>query len=241
MTTYTRYHFTKDTKVVILTGAGISAESGLRTFRDNDGLWEEYRIEDVCTPMAFKRNPVLVWQFYKLRYHQLSNVIPNKGHEALVSLEQYLGDNFTLITQNVDQLHQKAGSKRVIEMHGRLTMGFCTRCHAEFNLVDVDLSKDIPICSQCGGVLRPDIVWFGEIPYQMELIEDKLVNADYFLVIGSSGVVYPAAGFLQIAKQLNIPTIGVNLDAPDNVQQIDEFHQGKSGEILPKLVNLWIK
>lgn len=223
-------------KYLILTGAGISAESGIRTFRDNDGLWEDHDVNEVASIDGYRRNPELVWRFYKARYAQSMEVSPNPGHYALVELEKALGDNFHIITQNVDALHIRAGNQRVIEMHGSLQDCFCESCDTHYNMADIDLSLARPLCPKCTGFLRPDIVWFGEIPYKMEQIEALLRKCDLFMVIGTSGVVYPAAGLVMTAKYLGAKTIAVNLEKPDNLSFIDEFHQGKSGEILPKLI-----
>ena len=237
----TKVHLTQETKIVILTGAGISAESGLKTFRDNDGLWETHRVEDVATPEAFIRVPKMVWRFYKQRYFQLDEVVPNDGHQALVQLENQLGDNFTLITQNVDGLHSLVGNKRVYEMHGSLKSCFCSSCKAEFKMAEVELEPDIPICPKCEGKLRPDIVWFGEMPYHLEELYRAVYQCNIFMVIGTSGYVYPAAQFLEIAKQNGAYTVGVNLEKPLNSGFMDEFHQGRSGDVLPELIKEWIK
>ncbi|MDY6916159.1 MAG: NAD-dependent deacylase [Candidatus Cloacimonadota bacterium] len=229
----------KENKMVVLTGAGISAESGIKTFRDNNGLWENHNVEEVATPQGFKKNPELVWCFYKARYNQLASVKPNAGHYALADLEKYLQENFTLITQNVDGLHLAAGSKNVLEMHGSLRKCFCNKCNSYFQMSKINLSDTIPKCEKCGGELRPDVVWFGEMPYYLDKIESKLRKADYFMVVGTSGVVYPAAQFLHLAKIFGVFSVGVNLVPPENVKLIDEFHQGKAGEILPQLVKLW--
>ena len=237
----TKFRFKKEDKVIVLTGAGISAESGLKTFRDNNGLWEEYRVEEVATPQAFQKDPEMVWRFYKQRYFQLDEIKPNPGHYALKELEEYLGKNFFIITQNVDGLHRQAGNEKVLEMHGSLRECFCSKCYAHFKMSEVDLEPAIPLCSSCGGALRPDIVWFGEIPYFLDEIDRILKKANYFLVVGTSGSVQPAASLVYIAKRYGAATIGVNLAEPENMLYIDEFHQGRSGEILPGLVNTWIK
>ncbi len=236
----TKFKFKKNERLFILTGAGISAESGLRTFRDNNGLWENYRVEQVATPQAFKRDPGMVWRFYKERYSQLKKAKPNAGHFAIKKLEDFFQENFFLVTQNVDGLHLTAGNKKVLEMHGSLHKCFCTRCKTRYKFEDIDLSQNIPGCLNCEGQLRPDIVWFGEMPYFLDEINKILSKTDYFLVVGTSGVVYPAAQFLYIAKNYGADTIGINLEEPDNMQFIDEFHKGKSGDLLPKLVDLWI-
>lgn len=232
---------TEKTKILVLTGAGISAESGIKTFRDSGGLWENHRVEDVASPIGFRRDPRLVWQFYKMRWEDAKSAKPNAAHLALADLEDKLGDNFRLITQNVDGLHQKAGSKRIWEMHGSLNHCFCTKCKASYPMEKIDLKMALPACAVCKGLLRPNIVWFGEIPYHLSEIEDALKECDIFLIVGTSGVVYPAAGFVMSAKLLGARTVAVNLDKPDNLGFIDEFHQGRSGEILPILLSNWYK
>lgn len=232
--------FSQKSKIVVLTGAGISSESGIRTFRDSDGLWENHRIDDVATYDAFVKNPAIVWSFYKERWLQSKMASPNKGHNALVQLENHYQDKFTLVTQNVDGLHSKAGSKNVLEMHGSLHRCYCTKCRAKMAMASVNMDAEIPNCPSCGGKLRPDIVWFGEIPYYLYEIENALKCCDIFILIGSSGMVYPAAGFVMTAKLMGAKTICVNLDKPDNLSFFDEFHQGKSGDILPSLVAGWI-
>ena len=234
-----KFKFSKQDHVIVLTGAGISAESGLKTFRDHDGLWENYKVEEVCTPAAFQSNPKLVWDFYKQRFHQLKSVKPNPSHFALVELEHFLSENFMLITQNIDGLHQIAGNKRVIEMHGSLKKCFCQDCGNEFEMTKINLNEDVPGCPDCNGKLRPDIVWFGEVPYFLKEIDTILRTADFFLIIGTSGTVQPAASLAYLAKAQGAKTICVNLNPPENLMFIDEFHQGKSGELLPELVKIW--
>lgn len=232
--------FTKDDKIVVLTGAGVSAESGLQTFRDAGGLWENYRVEDVSSPEGFDKNPAFVWKFYKERLKQLENAQPNPAHFAIKKLEDFAKDNFTLVTQNIDGLHRKAGNKRVLEMHGALDRCRCLKCNEYWLISQVDLSPDIPTCEKCGGILRPDVVWFGEVPYHLNEIAKVSREADYFIVVGTSGVVYPAAMFVQIAKDSKATTICVNKEEPANLVFFDEFYKGKAGEILPKLVDEWI-
>lgn len=200
----------RQTSIVVLTGAGISAESGLPTFRDKDGLWEGHRVEDVACPDAFRRNPELVHQFYNLRRAALKTVEPNAAHLALARLQKEFPGKVTLITQNVDDLHERAGSTGVIHMHGELRKVFCVRCKhgAEWD-GDLQTTTPCPSCGRVGG-MRPDIVWFGEIPYHMELIEAALGNADLFAAIGTSGHVYPAAGFVMSAKFAGAETLEIN-------------------------------
>jgi len=228
-------------RILVLTGAGISAESGIRTFRASDGLWEEHRVEDVASPQGFARDPHLVWRFYKKRYKQAMSVEPNPAHYALKKLEDALGDRFWLITQNVDGLHSRAGNKNVIEMHGSLNTAWCTHCGNRFPTEEIDLEAELPPCPSCNKMLRPDIVWFGEIPYQLDRIQSLLDRATLLIVIGTSGNVYPAAGFVMQARFLGARTLSVNLDAPENKGFFNEFYQGKAGEILPHLVDEWLK
>lgn len=234
-------HFRSGDFLVVLTGAGISAESGVRTFRDHDGLWENHRIEDVATPEAFDRDPHLVWRFYHQRRKQLKEVAPNPAHKALAMLEERLGpDRFLLVTQNVDDLHERGGSQSLIHMHGELLKIRCTQCLAithtdEDVMTDEPLDGNLPMCA-CGGLLRPHIVWFGEIPFAMDRIESALGQCTHFLSVGTSGVVYPAAGFLRWAKIANAVTYGINLEPPENHALFDHFYQGKAGEMLPRWV-----
>ena len=230
-----------DTKVVILTGAGISAESGIKTFRADGGVWENHRIEDVATPFAWERNPNLVWKFYQERRKQLLNVEPNSAHEALASLENYLNE-FLLITQNVDDLHSRAGSIKLIHMHGELRKLRCEMCGQIIDAMQDEYLQDEYVeCNQCSNNrLRPHIVWFHEMPFRMNEIYDAVDECDVFIAIGTSGHVYPAAGLLSVAKDVGAYCIGINLDPPENVRLFDEFHQGLAGELLPTLVSKWI-
>ena len=230
-----------DKEVVVLTGAGISAESGVRTFRDNDGLWENHRVEDVATPEAWVSDQSLVWSFYQARRNQLLEVVPNPAHFALAQLESKT-ESFTLITQNVDDLHERGGSESVIHMHGRLQT---LRCEAtglsEVRMGEHDLGGDFVLCKCCAvsSRMRPDIVWFGEVPMEMDVIYREVENCDVFIVIGSSGHVYPAAGLVNLANSNDAHTILVNLELPINGGDFDEAHIGKAGEILPDLVEIW--
>ena len=230
-----------DMRVVALTGAGISAESGIRTFRANDGVWENHRIEDVATPFAWERDPRLVWRFYQGRRRQLLDVNPNSAHEALVSLESYL-DEFLLITQNVDDLHSRAGSEKLIHMHGELRKLRCEMCGEIIDAMDDEHLQDQYVeCVQCANKrLRPHIVWFHEMPLRMDEIYDAVGECDVFIAIGTSGHVYPAAGLLSVAKDTGAHCIGINLDPPENVILFDEFHQGLAGELVPALIAKWM-
>jgi len=233
---FARLALNKKPRVVVLTGAGISAESGLKTFRDNDGLWENHRLEDVASPLAWRRDPELVWRFYQARRRQLLEAEPNSAHYALAELENKI-DSFTLITQNVDDLHSRAGSKNMVQMHGQLRLLRCESCSEIFEKMQgEDLEDDFITCQCENGILRPHIVWFGEEPLGMMRIKREIRAADILIVIGTSGVVYPANQILATAKSNGAHCIGVNLEPPENVALFDEFHQGKAGEVLPELV-----
>jgi len=222
-------------RVVVLTGAGISAESGLRTFRDTDGLWEDHHVEDVATPEAYAVQPAVVQAFYDARRAALARVAPNPAHEALAVLERNLGDDLLVVTQNVDDLHERAGLRQVVHMHGELRSAWCTTCGDRFRW-DADLA-DQPPCPGCGAdSLRPDIVWFGEMPYEMPRIESALVRADLFVSIGTSGAVYPAAGFVQIARAFGARTLELNLERSDGTHLFDEARHGPAGVLVPAWV-----
>ena len=223
--------------IVILTGAGISAESGVATFRDNDGLWEKHRVEDVATPEAFARNPVLVQKFYNERRAGLRKVEPNEAHKALARLQRELDGDVTIVTQNVDNLHERGGASGVIHMHGELTQTRCSAC------VDVhDWHEDCTadsICPTCArsGTLRPNIVWFGEMPFHMDEIAAKLQSCDLFISVGTSGNVYPAAGFVaNVQDGGKAHTIEVNLEPSEGASMFAERREGKAGTLLPQLV-----
>ena len=222
--------------IVVLTGAGVSAESGLATFRGPDGLWEGHRVEDVCTPEAFARNPRLVHAFYDARREKLGMVDPNAAHVALAQLDaEWLGE-LLLITQNVDDLHERAGSKRLIHMHGELTNGWCLSCGERFGWTGpMGEGAECPSCATSGSV-RPDIVWFGEMPYQMERIDDALRRCDLFVSIGTSGAVYPAAGFVQSARYVGARTLEINLEPSLGSYLFDESRVGRAGDLVPQWV-----
>ncbi len=222
-------------KIFILTGAGISAESGIKTFRDADGLWEDHRIEDVATPEAFIRNPELVHRFYNLRRRQLFDVTPNLAHEALASFEKNYSGDFLLVTQNVDDLHERAGSKKLLHMHGQLRSVFCQGC-GDRKTWERELSVS-EICTYCDqkGSLRPDIVWFGEMPYHMEKIYEFLEKCDLFLSIGTSGQVYPAAAFVREATDAH--KIEINIKASEISHLFDENYWGTAGDEVPKFIS----
>ena len=230
----------KAENIVVLTGAGISAESGLKTFRDNDGLWEGHRVEDVATPEAFRRSPATVQRFYNMRRAQLQNgrVAVNAAHTALAQFEQQHRGQFTLITQNVDDLHRRAGSVKVLPMHGELLTALCQSCAATVDwLDDIDEESRCPRCGARGG-LRPNIVWFGEMPYFMDVIEQALLQCDLFVSIGTSGAVYPAAGFQQLAQQSGATTVELNLQPSDTASLFDSSDYGPATQTVPAFFDL---
>ena len=222
--------------IVILTGAGISAESGLPTFRGADGLWEGHRVEDVATPEAFERNPELVQRFYNLRRAHLmdATVQPNAAHDALARLEKEHSGNVLLVTQNIDDLHERAGSKNLLHLHGELLKSRCIICDSRQKIAG-ELSSSTS-CAECGtvGSTRPDIVWFGEMPYYLEEIAAALRQADLFVSIGTSGNVYPAAGFVAMAASHQARTLELNLEATS--RSFRERKIGPAGEIVPQWV-----
>lgn len=225
-------------KVVILTGAGISAESGIRTFRATDGLWEEHRIEDVATPEGFMRNPNLVQRFYNERRKQLQDppIQPNAAHIALAKLEEKLGENLLLVTQNVDNLHERAGSKNIIHMHGELLKVRCVESGKIYDWTGNITEQDKCTCCKTPRKLRPHIVWFGEIPLEMERIYDALNQCDYFIAIGTSGNVYPAAGFVREVSA-SATTLELNLEPSKVKSHFDKVIIGNASEIVPKFVD----
>jgi NAD-dependent deacetylase len=227
-------------RVFALTGAGISAESGLPTFRASDGLWEGHRIEDVCTPEALQRNPSLVWEFYSARRVSAQQAQPNPAHFALADLEAHLGDRFFLCTQNVDDLHERSGSERLVHMHGELAKSRCEencgRMPIEDHAVYPTLA-DVGHCS-CGALLRPHIVFFGEIPLEMDRIRQEINRATLMLVVGTSGSVYPAANFVNWAGMAGARTVYVGPEPPLNAAAFTYVVEGRAGEVLPTLFAL---
>lgn len=222
--------------IVILTGAGVSAESGVATFRGPDGLWEGHRVEDVATPEAFDRDPALVHAFYDARREKLGTVEPNAAHKALARLDDEWPGELLLVTQNVDDLHERAGSRRLLHMHGRLRSGWCLACHARFDW-DGPMGEGArcPTCDSSGRV-RPDIVWFGEIPYDMERIDEALQCCDLFVSIGTSGAVYPAARFVQTALYCGARTLEMNLEPSLGSFLFHESRVGPAGTLVPQWV-----
>ena len=227
-------------KIVILTGAGISAESGLGTFRDEGGLWAQHRIEDVATPEGFARNPQLVHDFYNARRVQAAGASPNAAHAALARLEADHPAEVVIVTQNVDGLHEAAGSQSVLHMHGRLSGALCAACDHRWGAPDQMQPGDR--CPSCGAAAaRPDIVWFGEMPYHMSEIWDHLREADLFAAIGTSGEVYPAAAFGQDAARHGAHTVELNLEPSSVVSDFSETRLGKATEIVPQWVEYLLR
>ena len=222
--------------IVILTGAGVSAESGIDTFRDGGGLWEQHRVEDVATPEAFARDPDLVLRFYDARRAAIQTREPNAAHHALARLDAEWSGELLLVTQNVDDLHERAGSHRVLHMHGTHLNAWCTACDARSRWTGPLIDR--PPCPGCGeATLRPDVVWFGEMPYQMERIYAALREADLFVSIGTSGAVYPAAGFVRDARELGVRTLELNLERSQGSAWFDETRLGPASELVPRWVD----
>jgi NAD-dependent deacetylase len=223
--------------IVILTGAGVSAESGVATFRGPDGLWEGHRVEDVATPEAFRRDPALVHAFYDARRAKLGTVQPNAAHKALAKLDAAWPGELLLITQNVDDLHERAGSTRLLHMHGELKKGWCLECDERFAWEGP--MSDGASCVACGaaGTVRPDIVWFGEMPYEMERIDEALQRCDLFVSIGTSGAVYPAAGFVQTARYCGAQALEMNLEPSMGSVFFNESRIGPAGKLVPEWVD----
>ena len=219
--------------IVILTGAGISQESGLKTFRDADGLWEGHRVEEVATPEAFIENPQLVYEFYNQRRRQLKEVKPNIAHVALAEFEKSHDDKFTLITQNVDNLHELAGSKNIIHIHGELNKARCTISNEVFDWTDDLNETSLNPKSKKSGTMRPHICWIGEMPFQMNDVGEALRDAVIFVAIGTSGLVYPAAGFVQMVSP-HCHKVLINKDAAANNPLFNEIHLGDATVEVPK-------
>jgi NAD-dependent deacetylase len=226
--------------IVVLTGAGISAESGLRTFRADDGLWEEHRVEDVATPQGFRRDPELVQRFYDERRGNVLAAEPNAAHRALARLDTAWPGELLIVTQNIDDLHERAGAKRVLHMHGEVLSAWCLACDARHRWEGTLL--DGPPCPACSkAALRPDIVWFGEMPYEMDRIFAALSRADLFVSIGTSGAVYPAAGFVQQAKSARARTLELNLERSQGSAWFDETRLGPASQLVPAWVEQMLR
>jgi len=231
----------KSRHCVVFTGAGMSAESGVPTFRGSGGLWEKYRPEELATPEAFARDPVLVWKWYKWRQEIVYHARPNPGHYAVAKLEE-AGVVKAVVTQNVDGLHQRAGSRRVIELHGSLWRARCTKCGAVYRL-EKPVEEVPPKCPRCGSLLRPDVVWFGE-PLPQEAWEEAvrlMAASDVVIVVGTSGVVYPAAYLPKLAKESGAAVVEINVEESAITPIADVFIRGKAGEVLPSLAEEVLK
>lgn len=227
--------------VVAFTGAGVSAESGVPTFRGNDGIWKKFKPEELANLDAFMKNPDLVWEWYAHRKRIIATIKPNPGHYALAKMEQAL-PQFALITQNIDNLHRRAGSKTVFELHGNIERNFCVKCGTGYANEEVLKRTGSPRCDKCNGLIRPDVVWFGEMLPEEEWEHSVRAaeSADVFLSIGTSGVVYPAASIPLMAKQAGAYIVEVNPEPTPLTEQADEFLMGASGVILPDLYNRFI-
>lgn len=222
--------------IVILTGAGISAESGIDTFRSAGGLWEQHRVEDVATPEGFARNPDLVLNFYDMRREALGRVVPNPAHGALARLEREFSGDMLLISQNVDDLHERGGSAQVLHMHGELKSALCTSCETRSRWAATMLDR--PPCPACRApALRPDVVWFGEMPYEMGRIYQAIEACDLFVSIGTSGAVYPAAGFVQEARAVGARSLELNLEPSEGSRLFHETRLGPASVLVPKWVD----
>ena len=223
--------------IVILTGAGVSAESGIDTFRDGGGLWEQHRVEDVATPEAFLRDPDLVLRFYDMRRAAIQTKLPNAAHDALARLDAAWPGELLIVTQNVDDLHERAGAKRLIHIHGEHLNAWCTACNARSRWTGTLIER--PACPACGaaGMLRPDVVWFGEMPYRMDEIYAALNRADLFVSIGTSGAVYPAAGFVREARAAGARTLELNMEPSQGSHWFGEARHGPAGALVPAWVD----
>jgi NAD-dependent deacetylase len=222
--------------IVVLTGAGISADSGVPTFRGEDGLWRNYRAEDLATPDAFERDPRLVWEWYNWRRELIATKHPNAAHDAVVELERHY-EQYWLITQNVDGLHRAAGSRKLSEIHGNIWMVRCTACGRIVENRDIPI-RILPTCASCGNLLRPHIVWFGEALAVQDLQQSyaALRSSDICLIIGTSGVVYPAAGFSSLAKEAGAFVAEINLDATPQSDLVDLSIRGRAKDVVPFLL-----
>lgn len=234
-----RSPFSTPSSIVVLTGAGISAESGIDTFRDKGGIWSRIDYRDVATPEGFSRNPRKVHDFYNKRRRRLAGIKPNAAHVGLARLEQEFAGNFLLVTQNIDDLHEAAGSRRLVHMHGELNKALCEACGQSSRWgQDMSIDSQCPICNTVGR-LRPDVVWFGEMPYHMGRIHAALSTCDLFVSIGTSGSVYPAAGFVEEARIVGAHTIELNLEPSDGGSLFAEATYGPATEVVPGFVD-WL-
>lgn len=225
-------------KILILTGAGMSAESGLGTFRDKNGIWSEYNLDEVATPEGYLEDPKRCLDFYNMRRTLHSKSEANKAHKALARLEADYPGEVVIVTQNIDNLHEMAGSRNVIHMHGQIDRAICIACDHRYQIALTELGVD-SVCPSCGeqGQQRPDVVWFGEMPKYMDQIQKEISGCFLFLSIGTSGSVYPAAGFVNLARKSGAHTVELNLEPSDGAVQFHEIHQGKATQVVPSYVD----
>jgi NAD-dependent deacetylase len=227
----------RPSSIVVLTGAGISVESGIASFRDRNGIWAKHDWRDYATPEGYARNPRKVLDFYNTRRRALANVYPNEAHHALARLEGAFKGDFLLVTQNVDDLHESAGSRKLLHMHGELRSALCEACGMRSRWRgDMTVDSKCHFCETVGR-LRPDVVWFGEMPYQMDRIYRALAEADLFIAIGTSGHVYPAAQFVEEARHAGAHTVELNIDESENASEFDETIRGPATQTVPEFVN----
>lgn len=226
-------------KIVFITGAGISAESGIPTFRGTDGIWNKMKPEELASFNGFMKNPDLVWEWYQHRRNIIRNVQPNPGHFAIAELEKYF--DVTVVTQNIDNLHRRAGSSKIYELHGNIERNFCINCHTFYNDEEFTITqKKVPTCKKCGGLIRPDVVWFGEMLPQDQFTggETAAEWSDICFVVGTSSVVFPAAYIPQSAKRAGSYLVEINIESTDLTYYADYSIFGKAGEVLPEILNL---
>jgi len=227
----------KANNVLFFTGAGISAESGIPTFRGENGLWKKFRPEELANFDAFMRNPDLVWEWYQYRREIVRKAVPNAAHLAIAEFEKLYND-VTVVTQNVDNLHNRAGSSNVLELHGNIEKNYCVDCGKRYDFVEFPPNKKVPVCENCGGIVRPDVVWFGEmLPLKIFAeAERKAAQADICFVVGTSAIVYPAVGIAYRAKEFGAYLVEINLARTEFSAEADETFLGKAGEILPEIL-----
>ena len=225
--------------ICVLTGAGISAESGVETFRGSNGLWSKLKPEELADFGAFMRNPELVWEWYNYRKNIVHNVKPNPAHYSLVRLEKFVKE-FTLVTQNIDNLHIRAGSKNVLELHGNIERSYCIDCRQDFKNIEVTREQKVPRCPNCNGLIRPDVVWFGEMLPDgvFEAAAEAASRCELFFTIGTSAVVYPAAGLPLTARNNGAYVVEVNTETTEISRTVNETLLGKAGEVLPQLLQI---
>ncbi len=225
-------------RLVFFSGAGISAESGIPTFRGEEGLWKKFKPEELANFNSFIRNPQMVWEWYQYRRKIGKESLPNPGHFAIAEMEKYFSD-VTVVTQNVDNLHRRAGSKNIYELHGNIEKNFCIACHSRYDFLDFQESVDVPRCKSCGGLIRPDVVWFGEMLPQdvFSEAESKASKCDICFIVGTSGIVYPAAFIPLTAKQNGAYLVEININPTELSSTADYSLYGRSGEILPLILS----